>query len=225
MIKKLRHTKIETPPKISITKIHFKKTLFIYFNFPTHNTKLPRNLIIESRTKTPQELQWRFITRENTCVVLARGPERHGRGYSEEGKPEPSAGAVRAGKTPGARNLREGSPREEHQNRGRSGHQDHKQGKDPEGRFGVPHQARDIHPPPRPPPQHRPTLRSHGHQNQDLLRHGVRARRRALQQGRQGKVEGRSCKKVLPAAGFRGGVLPRTRGVPQGHQARKFVAG
>lgn len=37
MIKKLRHTL----PKISITKIHFKNTLFIYFNFPTHNTKLP----------------------------------------------------------------------------------------------------------------------------------------------------------------------------------------
>ncbi|KAJ6830737.1 CBL-interacting serine/threonine-protein kinase 12-like [Iris pallida] len=119
------------------------------------------------------------------------------------------------------RHLRQGLPRPQHPHQRRGRHQGPRQGEDPQVRPRRPHKARDIHPPPRPPPQHRPALRGHGHQVQDLLRHGVRPRRRALPEGRQGPPQGGRRPQVLPAAHVRRRVLPRPRRLPPRPQARE----
>ncbi|KAJ6823138.1 CBL-interacting serine/threonine-protein kinase 12-like [Iris pallida] len=128
---------------------------------------------------------------------------------------------LRGRQAPRPRHLRQGlpSPQRPHQRHRR--HQGPRQGEDPQVRPRRPHQARDLHPPPRPPPQHRPALRGHGHQDQDLLRHGVRPRRRALPEGRQGPPQGGGRPQVLPAAHLRRPVLPRPRRLPPRPQARE----
>ncbi|KAJ6793693.1 CBL-interacting serine/threonine-protein kinase 12-like [Iris pallida] len=127
--------------------------------------------------------------------------------------------ALRGRQAPRPRNLREGVPRPQLPHEGDGRHQSPRQGQDPPVRAHPPDQARDLHPPPPPPPQHRPPLRGHGHQVQDLLRHGVRPRRRALRQGRQGPPQGGPRQEVLPAARRRRLLLPRPRRLPQGPQA------
>ena len=101
----------------------------------------------------------------------------------EEPKKQYPHGKVRAREASRARNLRQGLSSPKHKIRRKRSHQSHRQGEDHEERFSRSHQTRDLHPPPRAPPLRGPPLRSHGHEDQDLLRDGVRSRRGAIQQG------------------------------------------
>ncbi|KAK9940480.1 hypothetical protein M0R45_017139 [Rubus argutus] len=62
-----------------------------------------------------------------------------------------------------------------------------------------------------------------GHQDQNLLRHGVRQRQRALRQSRLGETQRRSGMEILPAIDQRRRLLPQQRSFSLQFEARKFT--
>nr|GMC58460.1 CBL-interacting serine/threonine-protein kinase 6 [Ipomoea batatas]GMC65037.1 CBL-interacting serine/threonine-protein kinase 6 [Ipomoea batatas]GME12344.1 CBL-interacting serine/threonine-protein kinase 6 [Ipomoea batatas] len=130
---------------------------------------------------------------------------------------------IRAGEVSRAWNLREGVPRAERAHGEELGDEGRGEGESGEGGDDGADKARNLGHEYGEAPQHRGALRGDGQQDEDLLRHGARPRRRAVREDLQGAVTRGIGEELLPPLDFRGRFLSQPRGLPPGLEARESV--